>query len=45
MKTQTSELYREYDTQRKADEAREADRIDEAELKALERELKRRKQS
>ena len=43
MKTQTSELYQQYDDQRRAIEAREADQLDEAELKALEDKLKQRK--
>lgn len=43
MKTQTSELYQQYDDQRRAMEAREADQLDEAELKALEQKLKHRK--
>lgn len=43
MEQTTSELYLEYDQQRRADEARETDRVDEAELKALEKQLKERK--
>lgn len=42
MEESTTELYLDYDQQRKADEAREADRVDENELKALENKLKHR---
>lgn len=42
MEQKTAELYINYDQQRKADEALEADRVDEAELKALEDKLKKR---
>ena len=42
MEQTTSELYLEYNQQRQADEAREADRLDEAELKALENQVKNR---
>lgn len=42
METRTAGLYLEYDQRRKTDEAREADQLDEAELKALETQLKRR---
>lgn len=42
MEHATTELYLEYDQQRKIEEAREADRVDEAELKALESKLKKR---
>ncbi len=42
MEKQTTELYMEYDQQRKTREARKADEEDEAELKALESKLKRR---
>ena len=44
MKKHTSALYLEYDQQRKTEEAKEADRQDEAELKALEAKIKKRKQ-
>jgi len=44
MKKHTSELYLGYDRQRKTDEAKEADLQDDAELKALEAEIKKRKQ-
>lgn len=44
MKKLTSARYLEYDQQRKIEEAREADRQDDAELKALEAKIKRRKQ-
>ena len=42
MEQNTLELYLEYNQQRQADEAREADRLDEAELKALENQVKNR---
>jgi hypothetical protein len=44
MKEHTFALYLEYDQQRKKDEAKEADQQDEAELKALEAKIKKRKQ-
>ncbi len=44
MKKQTSSLYLEYDRQRKIEEAKEADLEDDAELKALETKIKKRKQ-
>jgi hypothetical protein len=44
MKEHTSALYLEYDQQRKIEEAKEADQQDEAELKALEAKIKKRKQ-
>ena len=44
MKKQTSALYLEYDRQRKIEEAKEADLRDDAELKALEAKIKKRKQ-
>lgn len=44
MEQQTAALYLEYDQQRKKQEAREADRQDDAELKALESKIKKRKQ-
>jgi len=44
MKQQTSALYLEYDQQRKREEAKEADRQDDAELKALETKIRKRKQ-
>ena len=44
MKEQTFTLYLEYDQQRKREEARAADQQDEAELRALEDEIKNRKQ-
>lgn len=44
MKKHTSALYLEYDRQRKIEEAKEADRQDDAELKALEAKIKERKQ-
>ncbi|MDA3948116.1 MAG: virulence RhuM family protein [Spirochaeta sp.] len=44
MKKHTSALYLEYDRQRKMEDAKEADRQDEAELKALEARIKERKQ-
>lgn len=44
MKEHTSALYLEYDQQRKRNEAKEADQEDEAELKALEAKIKKRKQ-
>ncbi len=43
MKEQTSSLFIEYDRQRKIEEAREADQQDDAELKALEAKIKKRK--
>jgi len=43
MKKHTSALYLEYDQQRKIEEAKEADRQDDAELKALEAKIKQRK--
>ena len=43
MKQQTSALYLEYDQQRKIEEAKEADLQDDAELKALEAKIKKRK--
>lgn len=43
MEQQTAALYLEYDQQRKEREAREADRQDDAELKALESKIKKRK--
>ncbi len=44
MKEHTSALYLQYDQQRKIDEAKEADQQDEAELKALEAKIRKRKQ-
>ncbi len=44
MKKHTSALYLEYDQQRKIEEAKEADLQDDAELKALEAKIKKRKQ-
>jgi hypothetical protein len=44
MKEHTSALYLEYDRHRKIEEAKEADQQDEAELKALEAKIKKRKQ-
>jgi len=44
MKKHTSDLYLGYDRQRKIEEAKEADLQDDAELKALEAEIKKRKQ-
>ncbi len=44
MKKHTSALYLEYDRQRKIEEAKEADLQDDAELKALEAKIKKRKQ-
>ncbi len=44
MKKHTSALYLEYDRQRNIEEAKEADRQDDAELKALEAKIKKRKQ-
>jgi len=44
MKEHTSALYLEYDQQRKRNEAKEADQQDDAELKALEAKIKKRKQ-
>jgi len=44
MKKQTSALYLEYDRQRKIEEEKEADLRDDAELKALEAKIKKRKQ-
>ena len=44
MEQQTAALYLEYDHQRKIQEAREADQQDDAELKALESKIKKRKQ-
>jgi hypothetical protein len=44
MKKQTSALYLEYDQQLKIEEAKEADLQDDAELKALEAKIKKRKQ-
>ncbi|MDY6822341.1 MAG: virulence RhuM family protein [Thermodesulfobacteriota bacterium] len=44
MKEHTSALYLEYDQQRKIEEAKEADLQDEAELKALEAKIEKRKQ-
>lgn len=44
MEKQTAALYLEYDQQRKMHEAREADQQDDAELKALESKIKKRKQ-
>jgi hypothetical protein len=44
MKEHTSALYLEYDQQRKIDEAKKADQEDDAELKALEAKIKKRKQ-
>lgn len=44
MKEHTSALYLEYEQQRKIAEAKEADQQDEAELKALEAKIKKRKQ-
>ncbi len=44
MKKHTSALYLGYDRQRKIEEAKEADRQDDAELKALEAKIKERKQ-
>lgn len=44
MKNHTSALYLGYDQQRKIEEAKEADREDDAELKALEEKIKKRKQ-
>jgi hypothetical protein len=45
METRTAELYLEYDQRRKETEAGEADREDEADLKALEEQIKRRPKS
>jgi hypothetical protein len=45
MKDHTSSLYLEYDQQRKIEEAKEADRQDDAELKALETTIKKRKKA
>ena len=45
MKNSTEKLYLDYDQQRKTDEALEADRVDEAELKALEDIIKHRPKS
>ena len=42
MEERTTELYLEYDQQRKTREARDADAEDEVELKSLESKLKRR---
>ncbi len=44
MEKETSSLYLEFDQRRKKQEAREADQQDDAELKALESKIKRRKQ-
>jgi hypothetical protein len=44
MEQQTAALYLDYDQQRKKQEAREADQQDDAELKALEAKIKKRKQ-
>ncbi|MFW6331799.1 MAG: hypothetical protein ACOC23_00715, partial [Thermodesulfobacteriota bacterium] len=44
LKKQTAALYLEYDQQRKIEEAKEADLQDDAELKALEAKIKKRKQ-
>lgn len=43
MKKHTSALYLEYDQQRKIEEAKEADLQDDAELKALEAKIAKRK--
>jgi hypothetical protein len=43
MEEHTSSLYQEYDSQRKKQEAAEADRQDEADLNALEGKIRRRK--
>ena len=42
MESKTSALYLDYDNRRKKQEALEADQQDEADLKALENEIKRR---
>ena len=44
MEQQTTALYLDFDRQRKIEEAKEADRQDDAELKALEAKIKKRKQ-
>jgi hypothetical protein len=44
METQTSALYLDYDRRRKTQEAQTADQEDEADLKALEAKIKKRKQ-
>jgi hypothetical protein len=44
MKEHTSALYLEYDQQRKKEEAKEANQLDEAELKSLEAKIKKRNQ-
>jgi len=44
MKQHTSALYLEFDQERKIEEAKEADLQDDAELKALETKIKKRKQ-
>lgn len=44
MKQQTSDTYQEFDQRRKEDAAQQADALDEAELKALEDQVKKRKQ-
>jgi hypothetical protein len=44
METQTSALYLDYDQHRKTQEAQEADQEDEADLKAIEAKIKKRKQ-
>jgi hypothetical protein len=42
MEAKTSALYQDYEQQRKAEEAKEADAVDEADLKAIESKIKRR---
>lgn len=45
MEQRTTDLYLDYDQQRKATEAQEADRIDESELEALANQIKQRKKN
>lgn len=45
MKAQTADTYEAFDRRRKEHEAREADALDDAEIKALEKQLKQRKKS